>query len=412
MNALVSLLGEEAGKCINCGFCESVCPTLSSSDYRAIYGSRGRVLLGKRVFEEIASNKKTALRVSDSFYSCLDCYACFQVCPAGVNAGKVSSIMRQIITSRQYTVTNQEKNIAKMIVSVTLKYNSPIGIKASVLWAKDIPFDYSSDTLFYTGTMYQEMPNSKALASLKQKFSDSMADTFAKFIVKMPSLIKLSAGIYDKNLKDKMDSYLRDIALLLRVAGIKFNYLGSEEPYPGTFLHDLGYINEFKEYALKVTKLFKEHHIKKIITIDPHTYELLKYVYPEYVPDFDFEVYHYLDFIKKLNFEKDDVVITYHEPCHFVLRDIQYNVPKEVLENISTVKMPARNGKSNMCCGGPNEMLYTKLAESVSNARFLELKGTAASKIITACPICYINLAKDESVIDIASYLKNHLKDI
>jgi glycolate oxidase iron-sulfur subunit len=71
--------------------------------------------------------------------------------------------------------------------------------------------------------------------------------------------------------------------------------------------------------------------------------------------------------------------------------------------------MPARSGKNNMCCGGPNEMLYTKLAESVSNARFLELKSTGASKIITACPICYINIAKDDSVTDIASYLKNHL---
>jgi glycolate oxidase iron-sulfur subunit len=410
MNTLVSLLGEEAGKCINCGFCESVCPTLPSSDYRAIYGARGRVALGKKVFEEISANKKTALSISDSFYSCLDCYACFQVCPAGVNAGKVSSIMRQLITSQQFTVVNQEKSVAKMIVSATLKYNNPIALKSDISWAKGISFNYESDILLYTGAMYHLMPNSKALSSLKQKFGDSMTETFAKFIVKMPSLLKLSAGIYDRHLKEKMGSYLHDIALLLTDAGVQFTYLGAEEPYPGTFLHDLGYVNEFKQYALKVTKLFRAHRIKRIITVDPHTYELLKYVYPEYVPDFDFEVYHYLDFIKNLSFEKDDSLITYHEPCHFVLRDIAYNVPKEILENICSLKMPARNGKSNMCCGGPDEMIYTSLSESVSDARFLELKGTGSKKIITACPICYINLAKDDSVIDIAGYLKGQLK--
>ncbi len=410
MTTLVSLLGEEAGKCINCGFCESVCPTLPFSDYRAIYGARGRVALGKKVFEDLSKNKKTALSISDSFYSCLDCYACFQVCPAGVNAGKVSSIMRQLITSQQFTVTNQEKSVAKMIVSATLKYNSPIALKSDVLWTRDISFNYESDTLLYTGTMYQLMPNSKALSSLKQKFGDSMTEIFAKFIVKMPSLLKLSAGIYDRNLKEKMDYYLHDIALLLNEAGIQFTYLGAEEPYPGTFLHDLGYIKEFKEYASKVTQLFRSHKIKKIITVDPHTYELLKNVYPEYVQDFDFEVYHYLDFIKNLNFENDESIITYHEPCHFVLRNVEYNVPKEILEKIGNLKMPARNGKRTMCCGGPDEMIYTSLAESVSDSRFMELKSTGSKKIITACPICYINLAKDDSVIDIAGYLKERLK--
>ena len=42
---------------------------------------------------------------------------------------------------------------------------------------------------------------------------------------------------------------------MLQKSGVKFNYLGAEEPYPGMFLHELGYAKEFKEYAETVYNL-------------------------------------------------------------------------------------------------------------------------------------------------------------
>ena len=122
----LSLLGMETEKCISCGFCESVCPTLSSSGYRSIYGARGRVILGKQLYDDIKSNGHSNLKISDSFYSCLDCYACVYACPAEVNAGKVSELARQIITEKRY-VDFEEKPVAKMIATTAAIYKNPLG---------------------------------------------------------------------------------------------------------------------------------------------------------------------------------------------------------------------------------------------------------------------------------------------
>ena len=53
-----------------------------------------------------------------------------------------------------------------------------------------------------------------------------------------------------------------------------------------------------REYANDVTEMFRKIGIKEIITVDPHTYDLLKNHYPDYVSGFDFRVTHYLDFLK------------------------------------------------------------------------------------------------------------------
>ena len=50
---LLEKLEDEVNSCINCGFCESVCPTLPSSGFRSSIGARGRVDVGKEMIREI-----------------------------------------------------------------------------------------------------------------------------------------------------------------------------------------------------------------------------------------------------------------------------------------------------------------------------------------------------------------------
>lgn len=403
---LVEQLRVETEKCISCGFCESVCPTLSASDYVSIKGARGRVLLGRAAHNDIKDKGRTELKIADSFYSCLDCYACVHVCPAGVNAGKVSDIAKRVITSGNYTKKDQQKAVAKMIASAIMKHKNPLGLrKESADWAKSFDFDDDSSTLLYTGNMYQLMAYSKSLGNMKGVVGDKFTDIFAEFISKRPSLIKMAGSLYDFPTKESMESALKSIVGLLRKAGIKFRYLGEDEPYPGTFLYDLGYVDLFKKYSTEIFETFSSAGIKRVITIDPHTYDIMKNQYKEYVEGFDLEIIHYLDVLKDLKLKESDEEITFHEPCHFVLRDNDYNIPKNILSKAAKLKMPPRSGRSTMCCGGPNELLFAGIAERVSNERFAELKRTGAQKIITACPICFVNLAKDRSVVDIANFL-------
>ncbi len=74
-------LEREAGKCIFCGFCESVCPTLELAPHRG-WGPRGRVNLALMLARGEAGPSR---EVVESLYTCLLCRACHLKCPAGID---------------------------------------------------------------------------------------------------------------------------------------------------------------------------------------------------------------------------------------------------------------------------------------------------------------------------------------
>lgn len=402
--SLVNALEEEVGKCISCGFCESVCPTLPAAGYNLWKGARGRVIMGNEVLKTLKSPDKQELKVSDSFYSCLDCNACLQVCPAGVNAGLVSQLSREVIT--EGLIEGNENPLAGMIVSVTMKYMNPLGVREECAeWFEGMEADTSSTDLLYTGNMFQLMAYTVGMEGLRNRLGVKASNLLSRAVSMVPSLIRAAPQKKNKELASLMNASLVSIAALLGKAGISFNYLGRDEPYPGTFIYDLGYTKEFRIYAEKVSEILHNAGVKRIITVDPHTYDLLRNVYPNFVSDFDFEVVHYLDLIRNLDFQTSGERITFHEPCHFTLRNDGYSTPLETLKKVSSVELPARSGKRTRCCGGPNELLFPELAEKVSDTRYRELEELGTGKIVTACPICFTNLKKSDRVIEIGDYL-------
>lgn len=407
MTNLFEDLEKEASKCINCGFCDSVCPTLPASGYKANISARGRVNLANSIIKEIKSRGKFELNISESYYSCLTCYACLEVCPAGINAGKVSELGRKIIV--KYS-KNQRNIIADVIVKNIIKYKDPLGLtKECSSWAEGVSFDKSSKNLLYTGHMYQLMAYSKGIEDfiLKRK---RLFNLLTKVISIFPSLIKISRFFYKKEIKEKMESSLKNIVNLLKMSEIDFKY-EKDEPYPGTLLLDYGYDEEFAKYAKEVTDYFKSKGIERIIVIDPHTYEILKIHYPRYVKDFNFEVVYYFDLLDNLKFEKIEKEITYHEPCHFIRR-LNYTKHRDFLKEKSILKLPLHSGRNTMCCGGPDAMLYKDISDKVAENRFKELEETKAEYIVTSCPVCFANLYKSNSVIDFSSFLILSLKNM
>ncbi len=393
----IDKIEEITDKCIKCGFCESVCPTLPAFKYNSIYGARGRVILAGYA----VNHMDEPLKLDDSFYSCLDCFACENACPVGINAGVVSELLKESITEQKF---NKKNPVAEMMKDAILKYENPLGLKDQCSqWSHGIKFD-KSDTIILTGDMYQLMPYTRFINKVRKHIDSAIVNSFSKIISKNINLITLSRHFYDKNLRIKMDYELKNIVYLLKKSGLKFDYLGWEEPYPGMFLYDLGYINEFKKYSKNIYKFLKSKNVKTIIAIDPHTYDLLKNKYPLFIRDFDINIVYYTDLIN-LNLKKSDEKITVQEPCHMVLHNNNYRA-MDILNNISDVKLPDRNGKTTMCCGGPDELLYPEISYSVSRKRYDDLKKTA-DKIVTVCPLCYNNLSYDDNVIDFSEFVRN-----
>lgn len=404
MNILEDLI-KETDKCINCGFCESVCPTLPSKDYRSTFGARGRVFVSRESIREIISEGRITLNIGDSIFSCLECYSCYFVCPAGVNPGKVSQLMRYVIREK----SSIRKPVADMIVSSIMKTGNPLSIREKMSsWADGIDFDDSSETLLYTGNMYQLMAYSSFLSKMEARMGESTVNRIASIFSRNPQLLKFIA-IPERKMKERMDSILREIVFLLKKSGVRFKYIRREEPYSGAFLYELGYLDEFIKYGLYLRDFFKKKSVKNIITIDPHTHEALKVLYPRYVEDFNFQVFHYLELLN-VNIKKGNEKLVYHQPCHFTMHE-DFDIPLKFISFAGNIILPERNGRNNFCCGGPAELLYPGLANSVSLIRFRQLKEKNGDKIITACPICFANLSKDSTVFDIADLITMYSYD-
>ncbi|MCL4340779.1 MAG: (Fe-S)-binding protein, partial [Candidatus Thermoplasmatota archaeon] len=373
-------------------------------------GARGRVILGKELLNSVKSENHSDLQLSDSFYSCLDCFACLQVCPAGVNAGVVSHLSRSILTDRGSKI--DENPYAKMIVAATMKYMNPLGIRKGLdSWASGLKFSDHSENLLYTGNMYQLMAYTGKMNAMRSMMGSALSRFMAGLAADMPSLVRISATQYDGTFKATLDEALRNIAELLKSSGVDFSYMGGSEPYPGTFIYDLGYLREFREYSAKVYGMLKSTGARRIITVDPHTYDLLRNVYPKYVDGFDLEVVFYADMLEASKIHNTGKKVAFHEPCHFVLRTDAYNRPLELLKSASEVLLPSRSGKRTRCCGGPDELIFPDLSEKISRDRYAELESTGADEIVTACPICLSNLSKGGKVRDMSGILIQSLRE-
>ncbi len=391
-----------ADKCINCGFCETVCPTYEASNFRAIIGARGRVNLSKEI---VNSELQISSKIVESFYSCLSCNACLSVCPAGISAGEISILARQDIVEHG----NKKSPVTEMIAKLIMKYNSPLALNnINDKWTDGLKFYKDSPILLYTGQMYILSAYSKDFSKMTLKLGKRLSNVGSILVTRIPVLMKMLTLINKPDTLEKYERYLKNIYMLLSKADIKVNFL-QNEPYPGTFLYELGYMNEFKTYANKLTRLFKENGVKKIVTVDPHTYDILKNKYPRVVQDFDFEVVYYLDLLNNLNFRKTENEIIFHESCHFVRGESKYDIANLFLQNLVKLNLPEHNGSNTYCCGGPAELMFPEISSKISQKRYDELRNTGNGKIVTACPICLTNLDKDGDLEDISEILAENV---
>jgi len=83
----------EVEKCMYCGFCEALCPTLSYGPHRG-YGPRGRIAIIKLLLETSINPSKEAI---NSIYTCTLCAACIEKCPAKIKITDLVIYARALI---------------------------------------------------------------------------------------------------------------------------------------------------------------------------------------------------------------------------------------------------------------------------------------------------------------------------
>jgi len=248
--------------------------------------------------------------------------------------------------------------------------------------------------------MYQLIPVIDTMSKQMAFFENSWITKFfglgrlANKFVNLSFFMGLLTPADQKTAYDKM---LQDIAGLLKKAGVSFGYLYEEEMYSGALIYDEGIDAAFTAHANRVAEMFKRNGVKKIITVDPHTTNMLREVYPKVVHGFDCEVKSYLEVLAEKLPEakvKSDQTVVIHDSCVYARYENVIEEPRTLLSGCGiTVREPDDSRKATHCCGGPIEALFPAEAHRVARERLAQLTGEG-DHIVTMCPICLVNLRK------------------
>jgi len=276
----------------------------------------------------------------------------------------------------------------------------PLSKNASTGWSKGLNIPEGGETVLYTGHMYQLIPAIDAMSSQMAMFENSPITKFfglGRFANKFINMSFFMSLLAKKELKQETNNVLRRVAKLLTKAGVEYGYLYGAELYSGALVYDEGMDETFENHARKVYAMFKENGVKNVITVDPHTTNMLNDVYPKVIPGFDIKVQSYLEVLAEkapevMNKLSEEVSI--HDSCVYARYEGIVDEPRTLLKNAGvTIKEPELCGKSTHCCGGPIEALFPTEAHRIANARVEQLQG-AKDGAVTMCPICWVNINK------------------
>ena len=137
--------------------------------------------------------------------------------------------------------------------------------------------------------------------------------------------------------------------------------------------------------------------MRRVITVDPHTTNMLRDVYPKFIQGFNLDVKNYMEVLAEkepevLRPRKRELVI--HDSCVYARYERMIDQPRRLLARAgATVKDPELAGRSTHCCGGPIESLFPTKAHEIAADRIGQL-GRSGEEIVTMCPICLVNLRK------------------
>ena len=309
------------------------------------------------------------------------------------------------------------KHVLGILVDNLLKRKSVLKLssRTTTRWARGLDIPKGGATVLYTGHMYQLIPAISALALKMAYFENSFLTRFfgtGRFINKFVNLAWFMSRA-DAEETRQYNNILRSIARLLQAANIDFGYLYEEEMYSGALIHDEGVDDVFKKHAQRVFDVFKRNSVKNVITVDPHTTNMLRSVYPKYVAGYNLKVKSYLEVLVENEVEVPRTLnlgLTIHDSCVYARYEDIVSEPRFLLGMAGAeIIEPENSGKLTHCCGGPVESFFPGKAQAVAAER-LEQLAAAGGNIVAMCPICLVNLkhaarSKGIEVKDIAEYL-------
>ena len=321
---------------------------------------------------------------------CTTCRACEDACPV------MNEHVGQIIDMRRYLVMAEGKMDpeAQRAVTNIERQGNPWGLskKDRIKWRDQ-----------------DESINIPTVKELKK------ADEEFEYLFWVSSM-----GSYDS----RSQKIALAFAKLMNEAGVSFAILGNTEANSGDTARRIGNEFLFQEIAEKNIKTFEKNNVTKIVTIDPHAYNIFKNEYPDLGYEAE-EVLHHTEMLYDLvsSGKLDPSVpinqrLTYHDSCYLGRYNGVYDPPREILTAIPGLELVemVRNKESGMCCGAGGGLMWTEetTGNRINVARTEQAIETEPEMISSACPFCLTMLSdgtkakevdQDISTMDVAEIL-------
>ncbi len=338
--------------CTKCGRCHEACPARAT----------GRPLSPRDVILELreqAGCEGPVIGVdgvhADSIWSCMQCNACVEACPVGIEQAPIINQLR-----RRLLEDGELDGGLQSTLQTIHKSGNSFGQsrRGRGRWADELDFEVkdarreSCDVLWFVGDYASFDPRSQRVT--------------------------------------------RALARVFHEAGLDFGILYDGEQNSGNDVRRAGEEGLFEMLAEANVRQLSECEFERIVTSDPHSLNTLVNEYPQYGGAWP--VLHHTELLLEL-FEQGRLArgeplgyrVTYHDPCYLGRHNGRYDAPRKLLELLGCelVEMP-RNREDSFCCGAGGGQIWIAAqggAERPSENRIREaLTLEGVQKFVVSCP--------------------------
>ena len=410
--------------CVECGRCTDVCPAATSGKMlspmdimiklRDHLTEKGAAVTGRTAWVPAPafgdkgpnqySNMERTEAVSamdqismigdviteEELAGCTTCRNCEDACPV------MNEHVGQIIDMRRYLVMTEGKMDpeAQRAVTNIERQGNPWGLskKDSIKW--------------------REMDEDVYIPTVKELKKEDKDFEYLFWVSSM--------GSYDS----RSQKIALAFAKLMNKAGVSFAILGNKEANSGDTARRIGNEFLFQEIAEKNIKEFTKNNVTKIVTIDPHAYNIFKNEYPDFGYEAE-EVLHHTQMLYDLVMDgrlmpegRIEQRLTYHDSCYLGRYNGVYDPPREILRSIPGLDLVEmkRSKENGMCCGAGGGLMWTEetTGARINVARTEQAMEVEPTMISSACPFCLTMLSdgtkakeveQDISTMDVAEIL-------
>jgi Fe-S oxidoreductase len=133
-------------------------------------------------------------------------------------------------------------------------------------------------------------------------------------------------------------------------------------------------------------------------------------------------VYHHSQYLlklakeSKLQFEKSDLQIAYHDPCELGRGLGVYEEPRELLNLAGSLVESSNSRENSLCCGG--SLGITNISQeqrnTIASITLSELAADKADVVATACPLCkktFKSASEDIRIADISEIMLEAIQE-